>query len=54
MEKVDMWLGTPYEIRVDKNGLYYICDYGEIISPPFATHEAATRNGWKYMKSDRK
>ena len=52
MEKVDTWLGTTYSIYVDKNGMYYICDCGAVVSPGFVTLSAAQHNGWKYMKKD--
>ena len=50
MEKVDTWLGTTYSIYVDKNGMYYVCDCGVIVSPPYATLSAAQHDGKKYVK----
>lgn len=50
MELVDKWLGTPYEIRVDKNGMYYVCRYGVIVSPAYATLNAAQHEGKIYVK----
>lgn len=52
MTKVDTWLGTPYSIYVADNGLYYICDCGAVVSPGFATMQAAWKNGYKYMKKE--
>lgn len=50
MEKVDTWLGTEYDIYVDKNGLYYVCKCGEIVSPPYTTLSAAQHKGRIYVK----
>jgi hypothetical protein len=50
MEKVDTWLGTPYDIYVDKNGLYYVCKNGGIVSPGYATLYAAQHEGRIYVK----
>lgn len=51
MTKVDTWLDGN-DIYVDNDGKYYICYYGEIVSPPFATLQDAWKNGWKYKKKE--
>jgi hypothetical protein len=52
MERVDKWLGTPYEICVDRSGKYYVCRYGSIVSPAYATLSAAQRQGKIYVKDN--
>ncbi|MBO5704925.1 MAG: hypothetical protein J6R99_02815 [Alphaproteobacteria bacterium] len=50
MQKVDTWLGTPYDIYVDNNGMYYVCCNGAIVSPAYATLHAAQHEGKIYVK----
>ena len=49
MEKVDTWF-NGYDIYVDKDGLYYVCHCGEIVSPAYTTLYAAQHQGKIYVK----